>query len=68
MTGLVQPGFINVDYSLSFMKVFHELQSKLLPKHQVLVRVGLRSELLGLDEAQLDVLLHDLTNLELIDP
>ena len=68
MTCLVQPSLINVDDTFAFLEEAYKLKSILLSEHQVHIGVGLRSELLGFDEAQLEVLLHDLTNLELIDP
>ena len=68
MTCLVQPSLINVDDTFAFLEEAHKLKSILLSEHQVHIGVCLRRDLLGFDEAQLEVLLHDLANLELIDP
>ena len=67
MARFIQPSLVNVNYSFSFVEETQELQSKLLTKHQVHLRVGLWRKLFGFDEAKLAVLLQNLTNFLLTD-
>ena len=57
-TGLVEPGLVHVDNALPGCEEAEESKRELLPLDQGPVRVGLRMHLLGLDEAEPQVLLQ----------
>ena len=61
-TGLVEPGLVHVDDALPGCEEADESKRELLPLDQGPIRVGLRMNLLGLDEAVLEVLLQNLPN------